>query len=116
MIDTFLTVDASQALLDWIIASGKNLTTIYVTHGHADHFFGIALFKRYFPNARAVGRPDVMQAMFVDTDPACLKGFWNTRFPGQIPGQLEIAESLEENSIDLKGMNTQAFRTRGPDA
>ncbi|MFJ7108408.1 hypothetical protein ACIQU2_12440 [Pseudomonas sp. NPDC098740] len=38
VVDTFLTIDASQALLDWISASGKNLTTIYVTHGHADHF------------------------------------------------------------------------------
>jgi hypothetical protein len=29
LVDTFLTAEASQALADWVVASGKNLTTIY---------------------------------------------------------------------------------------
>ena len=29
LVDTFLTTKASQALADWVMASGKNLTTIY---------------------------------------------------------------------------------------
>jgi len=45
LVDTFLTAEASQALADWVVASGKNLTTIYSTHGHGDHFFGIGLLK-----------------------------------------------------------------------
>jgi glyoxylase-like metal-dependent hydrolase (beta-lactamase superfamily II) len=42
LVDALLTVEQAHALVDWIAASGKNLTTIYVTHGHGDHFFGIA--------------------------------------------------------------------------
>src|ERR1700744_6411880 len=42
LVDTFLTVEQSQTLLDWVVASGKNLTAIYITHGHGDHFFGLA--------------------------------------------------------------------------
>jgi len=38
LVDTFLTTEQSQTLLDWIVASGKNLTAIYITHGHGDHF------------------------------------------------------------------------------
>lgn len=49
LVDTFLTAEASQALADWVAASGKNLTTIYATHGHGDHFFGIGLLKQRFP-------------------------------------------------------------------
>ena len=45
LVDTFLTAEASRALADWVVASGKNLTTIYSTHGHGDHFFGIGLLK-----------------------------------------------------------------------
>jgi glyoxylase-like metal-dependent hydrolase (beta-lactamase superfamily II) len=41
LVDTFLTIDQSQALLNWVIASGKNLTAIYLTHGHGDHVFGL---------------------------------------------------------------------------
>ena len=40
LVDTPITVEQARALTNWIVASGKNLTTIYATHGHGDHFFG----------------------------------------------------------------------------
>src|SRR4029077_18359242 len=53
LVDTFLSVQHSKELLDWVAESGKNLTTIYVTHAHGDHFFGLKLLLDRFPNARA---------------------------------------------------------------
>ena len=46
-------------MAEQIKASGKNLTTIYTTHAHPDHFFGVAVLKREFPNARYVALPEV---------------------------------------------------------
>jgi glyoxylase-like metal-dependent hydrolase (beta-lactamase superfamily II) len=103
LVDTFLTVEASQALADWVAASGKNLTTIYVTHGHADHFFGIGLLQQRFPQARAVARPDIIEQMRRELDPAHFKSYWAPRFPGQLPQQISLPESLEGNSFDLEG-------------
>ena len=40
LVDTFLSEQHAKELLDWVIESGKNLT-IYVTHAHGDHFFGL---------------------------------------------------------------------------
>jgi glyoxylase-like metal-dependent hydrolase (beta-lactamase superfamily II) len=37
LVDAFMTVKQADSLVDWIAASGKNLTTIYITHGHGDH-------------------------------------------------------------------------------
>src|SRR5258705_530923 len=37
LVDTAITVDQNQKLVDWIARSGKNLTAIYATHGHGDH-------------------------------------------------------------------------------
>jgi glyoxylase-like metal-dependent hydrolase (beta-lactamase superfamily II) len=48
-------------LVDWIAASGKNLTTIYATHGHANHFFGVSTVLARFQNTRFVATPDVVQ-------------------------------------------------------
>jgi glyoxylase-like metal-dependent hydrolase (beta-lactamase superfamily II) len=42
LVDTFLTTKQSADLLNWVVASGKNLSAIYITHGHGDHFFGLA--------------------------------------------------------------------------
>jgi glyoxylase-like metal-dependent hydrolase (beta-lactamase superfamily II) len=41
LVDTSLSVQHSKALVDWVAESGKNFITIYVTHAHGDHFFGL---------------------------------------------------------------------------
>src|SRR5258708_6350994 len=40
LVDTFLTVEQCNGLADAVVASGKALKAIYVTHAHGDHFFG----------------------------------------------------------------------------
>jgi hypothetical protein len=42
LVDTPITVEQAHGLANWVVASGKNLTTIYATHGHGDHFFSLA--------------------------------------------------------------------------
>ena len=63
LVYAFMNVKQADALVDWVAASGKNLTTIYITHGHGDHWFGIGALLERFPNARAVATPNVVKVM-----------------------------------------------------
>jgi glyoxylase-like metal-dependent hydrolase (beta-lactamase superfamily II) len=103
LVDAFITIEQADALVDWVAASGKNLTTIYVTHGHGDHFFGIGALLDRFPNARAVATPDVVKLMRQQASPEFVGNFWSVWFPSQIPDRLLIAEELKRNVIDLEG-------------
>jgi glyoxylase-like metal-dependent hydrolase (beta-lactamase superfamily II) len=103
LVDAFLTVEQANAVVKWVAASGKNLTTIYVTHGHGDHFFGIGALLDRFPNARAVATPDVVKVMRKQASPEYVASFWKARYPGQIPERLVIAEELRGDVIDLEG-------------
>jgi glyoxylase-like metal-dependent hydrolase (beta-lactamase superfamily II) len=103
LVDTFITVEQADSLVNWVAASGKNLTTIYVTHGHGDHFFGIGALLDRFPSARAVATSDVVKLMRQQALPQFVGNFWSTYFPGQIPDRLVIAEELKRNVIDLEG-------------
>jgi len=103
LVDTFLTVEQSDALVEWVASSGKNLTTIYITHGHGDHFFGLAALLDRFPGARALATSGVVQVMRQQASPESVASFWNARYPGQIPERLAVAEELKGNLIDLEG-------------
>ena len=63
LVDTPITIEQARALANWIAARGKNLTTIYATHGHGDHFFGTSTILERFPGARFVARPEVIKVM-----------------------------------------------------
>jgi glyoxylase-like metal-dependent hydrolase (beta-lactamase superfamily II) len=109
LVDAFLTLDQARSLVEWIAASGKNLTTIYVTHGHGDHFFGIGAVQRRFPNAKAVATPGTVEVMRRQASPDYVASYWNPLFPGQIPEELTIAEPLAGNVIDLEGRDLVAI-------
>ncbi len=103
LVDTFLSVQHSKELVDWVAESGKNLTTIYVTHAHGDHFFGLKLLLDRFPNARAFATASVVAAMQNQIKPDFVRSFWEPRFPGQVPSQLVLPEVLEGNTLYLEG-------------
>jgi glyoxylase-like metal-dependent hydrolase (beta-lactamase superfamily II) len=103
LVDTFLTAEQSQTLLDWVVASGKNLTAIYITHGHGDHFFGLKLLLNRFPNAKAIASASVVAAVQAQINPEFVKSFWEPRFPGQIPSELAAPGVLEGDTFYLEG-------------
>jgi glyoxylase-like metal-dependent hydrolase (beta-lactamase superfamily II) len=111
LVDTFLTTNQSQILLDWVVASGKNLTAIYITHGHGDHFFGLVPLLDRFPRAKAVAIPEVVKAMQAQLSPESIDGFWRKRIPGQIPDRLMVAEPLDNNELELEGHKLVAVNT-----
>src|ERR1700742_4552742 len=49
LVDALTTVAEAQALADWVALHHRNLQTIYITHGHADHFYGLSVLLACFP-------------------------------------------------------------------
>jgi glyoxylase-like metal-dependent hydrolase (beta-lactamase superfamily II) len=111
LVDTFLTIDQSKTLLNWVIASGKNLTAIYLTHGHGDHVFGVGTLLEHFPEAKAVATPEVVAGIRAQVSPTWLEDFWRKLFPGQIPEHLPVAEPLAGNELELEGEKLVAVNT-----
>lgn len=103
LVDAFMTVKQANALADWVASKNRKLTTIYITHGHGDHWFGVSTLLDRFPNAKVVATPNTVKVMRQNASPQALDGAWKPGFPGQIPDKLVIAEELKGNVIDLEG-------------
>jgi glyoxylase-like metal-dependent hydrolase (beta-lactamase superfamily II) len=102
LIDTFLSETQTAELADWIAGFGKRLRTIYITHAHPDHFFGLKLLRDRFPEAQAIALPQVVDAMQATLAPEAVET-WRRRFPGAIPDSLVPAERLDRATFDLEG-------------
>ncbi|KAH6695696.1 beta-lactamase-like protein [Plectosphaerella plurivora] len=111
LVDAQLTSDASRELLDWVVASGYNITHVYVTHAHGDHFFGAAPILERFPGATLVAVPEVVARMKLETAPKRMEDLWNKLFPGQIPQNLKIAQPLPHEFFELEGERLEVLRT-----
>jgi glyoxylase-like metal-dependent hydrolase (beta-lactamase superfamily II) len=103
LVDAFMTTAQAKSLADWVAEHERQLTTIYITHGHGDHWFGIATLLQRFPEARAVATPKVVAHMRAQGDPDFVESFWNPRFPGEIPERIVAAEELDGDSLGLEG-------------
>ena len=103
LVDPLMTVEQGMSVADWVSTTGKNLTTVYVTHGHGDHWFGLGAVRERFPDVRAVATPAVVDGMGKWSAPEVMQAFWQARFPGQIPEDNPVAEPLDGPSFQLEG-------------
>jgi len=103
LVDTLATVAEAEALADWVALHHRNLTTIYITHGHFDHFFGLSVLLDRFPSAHAIATPKSVELMQEQLTPAFLDGAFRRRWPGQLATQMVTAEPFEGDTFTLDG-------------
>lgn len=102
LVDTPLTPDNAKKVIDWIRSKNKNLTHVYITHGHGDHFFGFTTILEAFPDAKAVTAPAVVP-MAQGQLSAQAMGFWNAIVPGEIPERPVVPEPLDGEALQVEG-------------
>ena len=59
LIDSQFTKPNAERLRDMIQATGRSLETIFITHFHPDHHFGVAVLKDAWPEAQILAHPAV---------------------------------------------------------
>lgn len=109
----FSTIDA-QKLVDMIRASGKRLTTIYISHGDPDFYFGLETLKQAFPDAKVLATPQTI-AHIKETSAGKL-AHWGTILGAGSPKQIVVPEPLQGDSLDLEGQKLQIVGLDGPTA
>lgn len=107
LIDTFISVEQNQTLIEWVASHRRNVKYIYITHGHGDHFFGIKQLQEAVPNAKAIATPAVVEQSKQQGGKAYLESFWNKLFPGQVPQPQVFPEVIDGDSFEIEGHTFQ---------
>jgi glyoxylase-like metal-dependent hydrolase (beta-lactamase superfamily II) len=109
---------AAEALADWVALHNRNLETIYITHAHFDHFYGLSVLLDRFPGARAIATPKTVTAMQMFFTPT-VERLARRMFPGQVATKLVSPEPYESDTFTLEGHELRIIeqgRTDSPDS
>jgi glyoxylase-like metal-dependent hydrolase (beta-lactamase superfamily II) len=118
LVDAMGTVAEAEALADWVALHNRNLTTIYITHAHFDHFYGLSVLLDCFPGAHAIATPKTVEAMQSSFVPP-LSQFARKLFPEQVPTKLIAPQPYEHETFTLEGHELRIIeqgRTDSPDS
>jgi glyoxylase-like metal-dependent hydrolase (beta-lactamase superfamily II) len=96
LIDALTTTAEASALADWVALHDRNLTTIYLTHGHFDHFYGLGVLLERFPHANAIAAPKSVELMHEQLSPEWFQHVTQL-FPGQLSANRVAAQPLACN-------------------
>jgi glyoxylase-like metal-dependent hydrolase (beta-lactamase superfamily II) len=113
LIDTPISASQAQTLIQWIenIMPNKELKYIYITHGHGDHWFGIPVLKKRWPNLKAIATEATIEQMKLQLTPERYEGFWLLYFPGgQIYEPQELAQPMEQDTFEIEGHVLRAIQ------
>ena len=86
---------------DLIERTGRRLTTIYVTHGHADHWYGAGELVARFPGARLVATPPVVEYIHQAADVEAQQ--WAAMFGDRVVKPTAVPEALNGLTLELEG-------------
>jgi glyoxylase-like metal-dependent hydrolase (beta-lactamase superfamily II) len=118
LVDAMGTVAEAEALANWVALHNRNLETIYITHAHFDHFYGLSILLDRFPSARAIATPKTVSAMQMSFTPA-VERLARRMFPGQVPTKLVSPVAYEHDTFTLEGHELRIIeqgRTDSPDS
>lgn len=110
LVDPLFTRTQSEDLLGWLADQKYPLTTVYVTHGHGDHWFGLGAVLERYPDARAFAFDDVIEEMTLNASATVREATWDRWFPGQLPARVTIASPLADDVFTVDGAEVRAIR------
>ena len=108
LIDAQFSRAEAEKLVELIRASGKRLTTIYISHGDPDFYFGLDVLQAAFPDARIVATSYTIDAMRKKAD--AKMAYWGPILKQNAPQRIVYPQLLKGDTIKLEG---QALKVSG---
>lgn len=103
LVDTLPTLADSHGLADWIEAAGVELTTIFITHGHLDHYLGAATLLERFNGTRVVATEATARHVLDEMKTGAERASYAAMFFDELVETVVAPEPLRADRLPLEG-------------
>ena len=101
LVDAQFGKSQAEQVVDKIRASGKHLTTIYISHGDPDYYFGLETLTQAFPDAKVVASAPTVEHINQTKDAKL--AFWGPKMGADVPSKVIVPQALQGNTLNLEG-------------
>lgn len=95
----------AHRLVAEILESKKNLTTVYITHGHPDHYFGLEIIHQAFPKAKLVALPKTVEE--IKKTAAGKVKQWGPMYGDNLTSNPVLPTALAGTTLTLEGQTLE---------
>lgn len=114
LIDAQFDVKNGQALVDMIKKSGKQLTTVYISAGDPDFYFGLEPILAAFPGVKVLADQHVIDHINKTKDDKLT--YWGPILGESAPKSLTVPQVLTANHLTLEGEKIEIKEMNTPTA
>lgn len=111
LIDAQFGNSQAEQVVQKIRASGKKLTTIYISHGDPDFYFGLETIKRAYPDAKVVATAHTIA--HIEQTAAHKLSFWGPKLGKDAPSRTFLPERLQGDTLKVDGQTLKIMGLQG---
>lgn len=112
LVDAQFSTTQAEQVVEKIRKSGKNLTTIYISHGDPDYYFGLQAITEAYPKVKVVASAETV-AHIKETKDGKL-AYWGPKLGAGAPSKIIVPEVIQGSSLKLEGQDLQIVGLDGP--
>lgn len=101
LIDAQFDLADAHRLAAMILETKKTLTTVYITHFHPDHYFGLAVIRQAFPDAKLVALPAAVDDIKRTWQDKVAQ--WRAMYGDLVPARPVLPTELTGSTLTLEG-------------
>jgi glyoxylase-like metal-dependent hydrolase (beta-lactamase superfamily II) len=105
LIDAQFDLADAHRLVAMILETRKNLTAVYITHFHPDHYFGLAVIQQAFPKAKLVALPATVDEIKKTWQDKVKQ--WAPLYGDLVPSQPVLPAVLQGTTLTLEGQTLE---------
>jgi glyoxylase-like metal-dependent hydrolase (beta-lactamase superfamily II) len=108
LIDAQFTLADAEKVAQQVKKSGKKLTVIYVSHGDPDFYFGMEVFKKYFPEVTAYA--SAVTIGHIKATAQKKLEVWGERLGKAITSNAVLPQILKTSELTIEGEHLEIIK------
>ena len=105
LIDAQFTLADAENVAKEIELTGKKIIAIYISHGDPDHYFGLEVFKKYFPEVTVYATAETVNHIILTSQKKL--DVWGAQVGNAITRNIILPQIMKGNNLDLEGQKLE---------